>query len=249
MSDGKRKRRKRDCRHPTRGDAAPKPTAIELIHFCEVIGMNLFGDELHERRASLTRSGRRDSLEDKIRLGLTWWKEAGHLAARIIEEASPPQEFAKDARLTFRWLQSSNVPIPPSVTDQAEFLWNIACAEGEQTSVAAAVNKTRFKTERAMLEALYGFGYPSKLSSCLTLGAIERLRWLDKKWVQFQNRKRSADQRQRDKNKKTEKQRKGQVNGRSLSATRRKRSRSKAEQSPQKSLSIKKNRRSQRDET
>jgi hypothetical protein len=181
---------------------------MELIRFCRDVGLDLFID-LRARIARiktgedysalvkdlLNRSAGADSVEDKLRLALNWWTDVSHIAAGVIEEARTPDEFAGDARLNFRWRRSSKVAIPECVKDKAELQWEIACSEGEQISVAAALNETRFKTEGRMQEALREFSCPAKLTGSLTLYAVKQLRWLDKKWMKAQNKKRAARRR------------------------------------------------------
>ena len=192
-------------RHSTNRDGPARPTPTELIRFCKEVGIDLFDADLHARLEQIKTEedysklvkdwSKRGGRADKLRLALNWWTDVGHIAADVIEEARPPQEFAKDARLTIRWLRSSKLPIPQCVKDEAELQWEIACDEEEQISIEAALNETRFKTQGGMQEALREFGCPSKLASCLTLYAVKQLRWLDKKWVRAQDKKRSAKRR------------------------------------------------------
>jgi hypothetical protein len=205
MTDGKRKRSKRDGRHSTRGDAPSKPTPIELISFCKEAGIDLFDAELRARVDQIKTEedysklvkdwSKRGGRADRLRLALNLWADVVKVAADVIEEVRTPPEFAQDARMNFRWRRSSKVPVPQSVRDDAELQWQIACNEGEHMSRRAAQEATRFKTEGRMQEALRDFGCPSKLASRLTSYAVEQLRWLDKKWVRAQNRARSAKRR------------------------------------------------------
>jgi hypothetical protein len=193
-------------------DSSSKPTPMELIRFCKEVGIDLFTRNLKKRIARLktsadysvlvkdllNHSAQADSVQDKLRLALNWWTDISHAAAAVIQEARTPKEFVGDARLNFRWhrsRRSGKIPIPQSIIHDAELQWEIACSEGEQISVQAALNQTRFKTEGGMQQALREFGCPSKLTGSLTLYAVKQLRRLDKKWVKAQNKKRSAKRR------------------------------------------------------
>jgi hypothetical protein len=57
------------------------------------------------------------------------------------------------------------------------------------------------RTEGGMCEAFQAFGCPEKLMSCLTELAVEQLISLGNNWVKAQNKRRSADQRWRKKEK------------------------------------------------
>ena len=175
------------------------PSSIELIRFCKEVGMDLGLKEIktggdYDALVNQHR-GRDSSVKEKLRCALNWWTDVHRIAAEVIEEAGTPVEFARDARLNFRWRRYSKVPVPQSLSHEVAVQWEAECDTGKKISVADARTRTRFKSEHQMREALRRFGCPSELIDRLSLCAVQKLRWLDKKWVKAQNRKRSAKRR------------------------------------------------------
>ena len=219
MTAGKRKRRKRDDRPSASRDASLEPTPQDLIRFCKEVEINLGLKEIKttENYDALIRDlyhGEKRSdreLREKLRAGRNFWTYVHRIAAEVIEEGRMPREYARDARLNFRWRRSCGLLVSQEVRDEVKRQWEAECDTGEKISVEDKDERTRtrwsrwtrFKASHQLRAALRRFGCPSELIDRLSLCAVQKLGWLDKEWVKAQNRERSKRRRPTSQNEKS----------------------------------------------
>jgi hypothetical protein len=209
MTAAKRERRKRDDRPSTSRDVEPTP--MELVRFCKQVGIPLklaqvkTPENYNALVKDMRHGGKRSDREfrEKLRAARNFWTYVHRVAAEVMEEGRTPREYARDPRLTYRWLRYRRVPVPQEVSEEVKRQWEAEFDTGEKISLEdnrAQIRErwtrlTRFKSAHQLRAALRRFGCPRELIHRLSLCAVQKLGWLDREWVKAQNRERSKRRR------------------------------------------------------